>query len=126
MEKRRNLVWVSVCIVLMLALCGLVLPLGGRVQDAYAEAEMLVNGRTRIHTGIVSSVGYVRSMEMTVEGEEAYLDFYRTFGINQSIGARNEFTVSIPREVQRVYIWQYGEYRLLCVRGADGGWEKAN
>ena len=124
MDKRRNLVWVSVCIVLMLALCGLVLPFGGRAQDAYAEVEMLVNGRTRIHTGIVSSVGYVRNMEMTVEGEEAYLDFYRTFGINQPIGARNEFIVRIPYEVQRMYVWQFGEDHLLYVRGADGGWEK--
>ena len=124
MAKRRKYVWISIVIVVLLALCALVLPLGGRAGDAFAEAEMLANGRTRIHAGIISSVGYVRNMEMTVEGEEVYLDFYRTFGINQPIGARNEFTVSIPRDVQRMYVWQFGEYRLLYTRGADGGWEK--
>lgn len=124
MKKRRKLIWISILLVVLLAFGGLVLQMGGRMGDVFADAELMEDGRTRICASVFSSVGYVRTMEMRVEGEEVYLDFYRTFGINQPLGARNEYVVSIPQEVQRIHVWQMGEYRVLHKRSADGGWER--
>ena len=97
---------------------------GGRMTDVFADAELLDDGRTRIRASVCSSVGYVRTMDMRVEGTEVYLDFYRTFGLNQPLGAKHEYVVSIPDEVQRIHVWQYGEYRVLHERAADGSWER--
>lgn len=123
-KKRRKLIWISVIVVVLLAFGGLVLKMGGRMGDVYADAQLMADGRTKINACVVSSIGYVRTMEMRVEGEDVYLDFYRTFGINQPLGARNEYIVNIPRDVQRIYVWLYGEYRVLHERSADGGWER--
>ena len=124
MKKRRKLIWISILLVVLLAFGGLVLQMGGRMGDVFADAELMEDGRTRICASVFSSVGYVRTMEMRVEGEEVYLDFYRTFGINQPLGAKHEYVVSIPERVQRIYVWQMGEYRELHRRAADGGWER--
>ena len=122
MKKRRNLVWISVIAVILLGFGGLVLQMGGRMGDVFADAERMVDGCTKINVCVVSSIGYVRTMDMRIEGEGVYLDFYRTFGLNQPLGARSVYIVDIPQDVQRIYVWQYGEYRALHERGADGGW----
>lgn len=123
-KKRRNLVWISVIIVILLGFGGFVLNMGGRMGDVFADAQLMADGRTKINACVVSSIGYVRTMEMRVEGEDVYLDFYRTFGLNQPLGARNEYIVNIPHDVQRICVCQYGEYRVLHERSADGGWER--
>ena len=124
MARKAKLIRLSILMVLLMVFGALVLSLGGRMADVYAEAELRTDGRTQIRAGVMSSIGYVRTMDMEVVGEEVYIDFYRTFGINQRLGAQNEFIVNIPQTVQRVYVWQFGEYRLMCTRAADGGWEK--
>ena len=124
MARKAKLIRLSILMVLLMVFGTLVLSLGGRMADVYAEAELRTDGRTQIRAGVMSSIGYVRTMDMEVVGEEVYIDFYRTFGINQRLGAQNEFIVNIPHTVQRVYVWQFGEYRLMCTRNADGGWEK--
>ena len=123
-NKRKNLVWISVVLVILLAFGGLILQMGGRMGDVFADAELMADGRTKINACVASSIGYVRTMDMRVEGEDVYLDFYRTFGLNQPLGARNEYIVSIPQNVQRICVWQYGEYRVLHERNAEGSWER--
>ena len=124
MKKRRNLIWISIVMVVLFAFGGLVLQLGGRMGDVFADAELMEDGRTRIRACVISSIGYVRDMDMRVEGEEVYLDFYRTFGLNMPLGAKHEYIVEIPDEVQRIHVWQFGEYRVLHRRAVDGGWER--
>ena len=124
MARKAKLIRLSIFMVLLMVFGTLVLSLGGRMADVYAEAELRTDGRTQIRASVMGSIGYVRTMDMEVVGEEVYIDFYRTFGINQRLGAQNEFIVNIPHSVQRVYVWQFGEYRLMCTRAADGGWEK--
>lgn len=124
MARPGKLVWVSIVMVVLLAIGGFMLQMGGRMSDVFADAELMEDGRTRIYATVFSSIGYVRTMDMRIEGEEAYLDFYRTFGINQPLGARNEYVVNIPERVQRIHVWQMGEYRVLHKRSEDGGWER--
>ena len=123
-KRRRSLVWISIMIVILLAFGGLMLQMGGRMGDVFADAELMEDGRTKIYACVVSSIGYVRTMEMRVEGEDVYLDFYRTFGLNQPLGAKHEYIVRIPDSVQRICVWQYGEYRALHKRAVDGSWER--
>lgn len=126
MRRKRSLRWLSVLIVCALVIPGsIVLQLGRRMSNVCIDVEPLEDGSMQVKADVMSSIGYVRDVEMKTEGEAVYLDFYRTFGLNQPLGARSAFWLDIPAQAQRIYVWRSHtgqSYRLAYEKDAHGRW----
>ena len=74
-----------------------------------------------VKLGVASSAGYVRKVASHQEDGRLYLDCYAAFGgINGSIGAKDEYTVPLSGDIERVAIFR-GDGRYEDVLQKDGG-----
>ena len=80
-----------------------------------------------IKVGVISSIGYVRKVAAH-QGEDGrlYLDCYSAFGgINGLIGAKSEYVIELPADVNSIWINRYDGYDEILVKDADGSWQRA-
>lgn len=76
---------------------------------------------------IPSSMGYVRGYkdDKSVPNEH-YLKFYSAWGgLNSSLGAKSEYTISLDEEDNAIYIFDGQEYNLVLFK-KDNLWYKVS
>ncbi len=99
---------------------------GKRVDVVLQDFSVTEDGtHLQLYTMLTSSMGYTRKMKVKQGGDNLYLTFYSTFGFNNSIGARNEFEVSLNSSCQEIYFDKgNGEYKLVLQKNAETNkWE---
>ena len=83
-------------------------------------------GAMTLRAGVAGSMGYIRTLKAREDGDKIYLTFYSTFGLNSTIGAKNEFKIKLGPSSDRIYVYgATGEYKpILQKNSATNGWEK--
>jgi len=83
-------------------------------------------GTITIHTGVASSMGYVRSCRnVSGDPERMILRFYSAYGgFNSALAAQNVFTLKLHPECTSIWIDEGGELRQALIR-RDGSWYPA-
>lgn len=75
-----------------------------------------------LNVAVSSSAGYVRGMKVKQGGDNYYITFYPTFGINNKIGAQNEFDLEITQNCDEIYFYHGdGGYDLVLKKDKETG-----
>lgn len=77
-----------------------------------------------LHINVVGSMGYVRGLKVKQGGDNKYITFYSTYGLNNSIGAKSEFEVQLNPSCEEIYFYSGdGGYRLVLKKmGEKNEW----
>lgn len=59
-----------------------------------------------INVGVASSMGYVRTLKVDQDGDNKYITFYQTYGLNSSLGAENEFQIDLNPSCKAIYFFR--------------------
>lgn len=80
-----------------------------------------------LKVGVASSIGYVRTLKSSQDGNKKYITFYSTYGFNSAIGAKNEFQVELEPSCDEIYFYGVnGEYKLKLQKNSETNkWERA-
>lgn len=80
-----------------------------------------------LEVGVASSIGYIRTLKSSQDGNKKYITFYSTYGFNSSIGAKNEFQVELQPSCDEIYFYHgNGEYKLRLQKNSETNeWERA-
>lgn len=79
-----------------------------------------------LKVGVASSMGYIRTLKESEDGNKKLITFYSTFGLNSNIGAKNEFQVKLHPSCDEIYFYsENGEYKLKLQKNSEtNGWER--
>lgn len=80
-----------------------------------------------LNVDVSDSIGHIRSFkdDKSVPNEH-YLKFYSTWGgLNSSLGAKSEYTISLDEEDNAIYIFDGQEYKLVLFK-KDNLWYKVS
>ena len=59
-----------------------------------------------INVGVASSMGYIRTIRVKEDGDNKYITFYETYGINSSFGSENEFQIELNPSCKGIYFYR--------------------
>lgn len=120
-----------VATVLLITIIGvLFLSTGGRITSvsltSYSISEE--NDQLALKVSVASSVGYIRTLKTSEDGNKKQITFYSTYGLNSRIGAKDEFQVKIHPSCDEIYFYSgNGVYELkLKKNNGTNEWERAN
>lgn len=99
---------VFVVILLLTAMGILIYSTGGK------RADIILNDFTvtedgnimTINVGVASSMGYIRTLRVKEEGDNKYITFYQTYGLNSKIGAEDEFQIELNPSCKGIYFYR--------------------
>lgn len=78
-----------------------------------------------IRVGVASSMGYVRSLKVKQGGDNLYLTFYSTLGLNSKLGAKDEFNIDIGPYCTEIYFYHGdGGYKLVLEKNTENEWNR--
>ncbi len=79
-----------------------------------------------LKVGVASSMGYIRTLKASEEGNKKLITFYSTYGLNSNIGAKNEFQVNLQPSCDEIYFYsENGEYKLKLQKNSETNeWER--
>ena len=124
--KNRKVIFV-VMIVILTAAMGF-LCLGGRRDDVMIEdfSVSADGSEMTLKAGIAGSAGYLRKAKVRYDDEykTVLVDFYSTFGINNSAGAKNEFVIPLKPDSENILFNRGNNYYAAFAKGEDGQWYK--
>ena len=122
--KNRKVIFV-VMIVIFTAAMGF-LCLGGKRDDVMIEdfSVSADGSEMTVHAGVFSSAGYLRKINVSYDDHAVMVDFYSTFGINNSAGAKNEFVIPLKPDSERICFNRGDNYYAALAKGEDGQWYK--
>jgi hypothetical protein len=80
-----------------------------------------------LKVGVASSMGYIRKLKASEDGNKKLITFYSTYGLNSNIGAKNEFQVKLHPSCDEIYFYSgNGEYKLKLQKSSETNeWEIA-
>lgn len=58
-----------------------------------------------LKVAVASSAGYTKYMHVKQGGDNKYITFYSTFGINNKFGAKNEFDIEVNNLTGDIYFY---------------------
>ena len=128
---KRVFRWVSFPVIILVAIMVFHLVITGftRRSDVFMLDYSVTEhtGVVTMQVGVMSSVGYVRSMEnVSDDPTAAQIEFYSAFGgINGSWGARNVYTIQPGAQCSKIYFRTYDGWRLVLEKDSNGEWIKA-
>lgn len=125
--KKKTLIIVIVVIAIILV--GLFLSTGGSRTDVFLkDFELSQDGKTMsLKVAVSSSVGYVRDMKVKQGGDNKYITFYSTFGINSRLGAQDTFEIELNNSATEIYFYSGGKgYRKVLEKSDNGEWTKVS
>lgn len=96
-------------VILMLTAMGiLLLSTGGKRTDIFLyDFTVTEDGNIMtINVGVASSMGYVRTLRVKEDGDNKYITFYQTYGLNSRIGAENEFQIELNPSCKGIYFYR--------------------
>lgn len=122
--KNRKVIFV-VMIVILTAAMGF-LCLGGKRDDVMIEdfSVSADGSEMTVHAGVFSSAGYLRKINVSYDDHAVMVDFYSTFGINNSAGAKNEFVIPLKPDSEIILFNRGNDYYAALAKDADGQWYK--
>lgn len=122
--KNRKVIFV-VMIVILTAAMGF-LCLGGKRDDVMIEdfSVSADGSEMTVHAGVFSSAGYLRKINVSYDDHAVLVDFYSTFGINNSAGAKNEFVIPLKPDSENILFNRGNDYYAALAKDADGRWYK--
>ena len=122
--KNRKVIFV-VMIVILTAAMGF-LCLGGKRDDVMIEdfSVSADGSEMTVHAGVFSSAGYLRKINVSYDDHAVMVDFYSTFGINNSAGAKNEFVIPLKPDSENILFNRGNDYYAALAKDADGRWYK--
>ena len=122
--KNRKVIFV-VMIVILTAAMGF-LCLGGKRDDVMIEdfSVSADGSEMTVHAGVFSSAGYLRKINVSYDDHAVMVDFYSTFGINNSAGAKNEFVIPLKPDSENILFNRGNDYYAALAKGEDGQWYK--
>lgn len=122
--KNRKVIFV-VMIVILTAAMGF-LCLGGKRDDVMIEdfSVSADGSEMTVHAGVFSSAGYLRKINVSYDDHAVMVDFYSTFGINNSAGAKNEFVIPLKPDSENILFNRGDNYYAAFAKGEDGQWYK--
>ena len=76
-----------------------------------------------LNIGVMSSVGYTRHIKnVSKDPEKMELKCYSAFGgVNGSVGAESRFVIPLSPECKEIYLYSFGEYRLVVAKDEETG-----
>ena len=128
---KRTIKWISLPVIILVAIMVFHLAITGftRRSDVFMLDYSVTEhtGVVVMQVGVMSSVGYVRSMEnVSDDPTAAQIEFYSAFGgINGSWGARNVYTIQPGAQCKEIYFRTYDGWRLVLEKDSSGEWIKA-
>lgn len=122
--KNRKVIFV-VMIVILTAAMGF-LYLGGKRDDVMIEdfSVSADGSEMTVHAGVFSSAGYLRKINVSYDDHVVMVDFYSTFGINNSAGAKNEFVIPLKPDSENILFNRGNDYYAAFAKDEDGQWYK--
>ena len=128
---KRTIKWISLPVIILVAIMVFHLVVTGftRRSDVFMLDYSVTEhtGVVTMQVGVMSSVGYVRSMEnVSDDPTAAQIEFYSAFGgINGSWGARNVYTIQPGEQCKEIYFRTYDGWLLVLEKDSNGEWVKA-
>lgn len=82
--------------------------------------------KLNFNVGLMSSMGYIRTLNSRDEGNKKYITFYSTYGFNSKIGAKHEFQINLDPSCEEIYFYSgSGEFKLKLYKNNETDvWEK--
>ena len=122
--KKRKVIFVAMTVILTAAMGFLCL--GGKRDDVMIEdfSVSADGSEMTVHAGVFSSAGYLRKINVSYDDHAVMVDFYSTFGINNSAGAKNEFVIPLKPDSERICFNRGDNYYPAFAKGEDGQWYK--
>ena len=102
----KKILIILVCLLLLLFSLSALFLLSSKARtDVYLKAfELSEDGKTMtLHVGLSSSAGYLRKMVVKQGGDNKYITFYSTPGINSKIGAKDTFELDLNPSAGEIY-----------------------
>lgn len=101
---------------------------GGKVTSVMITDYSVPEGGDviKLKVGLASSMGYIRTLKTTEDGNKKLITFYSTYGLNSVIGAKNEFQVKLNPSCEEIYFYSGNdEYKLKMQKiSGTNEWEK--
>ena len=122
--KKRKVIFVAMTVILTAAMGFLCL--GGKRDDVMIEdfSVSADGSEMTVHAGVFSSAGYLRKINVSYDDHAVMVDFYSTFGINNSAGAKNEFVIPLKPDSEKICFNRGDNYYPALAKGEDGQWYK--
>lgn len=105
MKKKIVLI---IILAIIIAIGMLLLSTGGKRTDiVLIDYSISEDGNVMtLKVGVVSSMGYVRTVKVRQDENKNYLTFYSTYGLNSKIGAKNEFQIDLNPSINEIYFYR--------------------
>lgn len=120
---KKNIIFIILIIVI--AIIGTLFLSTGRVRTDVFLSHFEISDNSEILTlkvGVSSSSGYIRKMKNKQGGDNYYLTFYSTFGINSNIGAKNTFNLEVNPNATEIYFYTgNGDYQKVLQKDPTTG-----
>ena len=114
---------------LIIVIALLFLRTGGKITNVMiSDYSISEDGNVMtLKVGVVSSIGYIRKLKTSEDGNSKLITFYSTYGFNSNVGAKNEFQVELHPSCDEIYIYsENGEYKLKLQKNSKTNeWDKA-
>ena len=101
---------------------------GKRTDIMLTDYSLSQNGSIMtINVAVASSMGYVRTLSVKQDGDNKYITFYQTYGINSSIGAKDTFQIELNPLCKEIYFYEGDDqYKLVLQKNAETNeWQEA-
>ncbi len=128
--KKKILIIAILLVVITIAV--FILGKGGKRTDVFLDRFCVAeDGKMlKINVGISSSMGYIKDLEVKQEGDSQYITFYSTIGVNNKLGAKDEFEIELNSSCQKIYFYSGdNDFQLVLQKNSQGQWnlnEKEN
>ena len=77
--------------------------------------------------GVAGSSGYIRTVKKDLGGDNFYLTFYPTFGINSKLGKQEYFDIEISKNTDAIYFENSNNgYKIILKKDETGNWINPN
>lgn len=100
---------IKVIVILLLTVIGILFFItGGKRTDIILNDYTVSEDGSimTINVGVASSMGYVRTIRVKEDGDNKYITFYQTYGINSRIGAEDEFQIELNPTCKGIYFYR--------------------
>ncbi len=124
--KRKIGVIALLSIIIVVGL--LFLSTGGKITNVIlTDYSISEDGKVMtLKVAVMSSMGYIRTLKASEEGNTKRITFYSTYGLNSDLGAKNEFQVELNPSCNEIYFYNgKGEYMLILQKNSKTNeWER--
>ena len=123
---KQKLIITMIIVILGLIVLGFLLTGSKRGDVMLTDYSVSEDGsEMTIRVGVASSMGYIRSLKVKQGGDNLYLTFYSTLGLNSKLGAKDEFTLDIGPYCTEIYFYHGdGGYKLVLEKNAENVWNR--